>query len=395
MRLLLVCNYAPDAQQSMLRFGAMLREGLAARGHEVATLAPEARWGGRRRGPAEKWLRYLDKYVAFPRQLRRRVAHEARRGPLLVHVVDHSNAVYVPHARGARDKTNSVRWLVTCHDLLAVRGALGEDTDCPASALGRRLQAAILAGLARADAVACDSTSTRRDLERLAPEAGAQLRDVILLGLNQPLRPLARSAALARLAAVGGVPWNAPFLLHVGSNLKRKNRAAIVRVLARARATWPELRAVFAGEALDDDLRRIAREAGVAGEIFGAAGLSAAQLEAAYSLAHALVFPSKCEGFGWPVIEAQACGCPVICSDRTSLPEIAGDAAALHALEDESGMAESVLRLRAAEWRAEMTARGAANLSRFEGARMFEAYLALYRRVSAAQPAARAVAIPS
>ena len=56
-------------------------------------------------------------------------------------------------------------------------------------------------------------------------------------------------------------------------------------------------------------------------------------------------------------IEAQACGCPVVCSDRTSLPEVGGDAALVHALDDEAGMAASVRRLDDAEFRAGVVAR--------------------------------------
>lgn len=381
MNVLLVGNYRPDAQQSMLRFGAMLEQGLAARGFAVATIAPRKRWlalASRAGRGAAKWLGYLDKYAVFPRELRRRVAELAAAGPLVVHIVDHSNAVYVPRRAGG------VPWVVTCHDLLAVRGALGEDTDCPASTLGRRLQHRILAGLARADAVACDSTSTRQDLERLAPSA-TQSRRVILLGLNQPFQPVAEAEARARLAGVAGVPWDRPFLLHVGSNLKRKNRAAIVRVLGRLRDRWPG-QAVFCGEGLDADLVAAAQAAGVKTRVFGAPGLSAAQLEAAYALAHALVFPSKCEGFGWPVVEAQACGCPVICSDRTSLPEVAGPGARVLGFDDEAGMAAAVLELAEAGPRARAIALGGGNVDRFRPERMLDDYAAWYRAAAAARP---------
>ncbi len=380
MKILLVGNYAPDAQQSMLRFGALLREQLRARGIEAAWIAPEERLRRIRRGAAGKWLGYLDKYVLFPARLRRWVEAERRqaRGPVAAHVIDHSNAVYVP-------PRPEIPWLVTCHDLLAVRGALGEDTDCPASPLGRRLQRAIVRGLGRAAAVVCDSTSTLHDVERLVAAPQAQVRRVVLLGLNHPYGRLDAATARARLAQVGGVPWHEPFVLHVGSNLARKNKAGVLRVFARVAAERPG-NLVFCGAPLPEELRAQAAQGGLAGRVFAVPSPSNAQLEAAYGLALALLYPSRCEGFGWPVIEAQACGCPVICSDRTSLPEVGGAGALVHALEDEAGMADSLRRLEQAEFRAGVVARGTANLARFATDGMIDAYGAVYEEVLAACP---------
>lgn len=379
MKLRLIANYAPDRQQSMLRFGDMLAERFGARGVAVDAVRPRVvlgRWA-RGAGGMAKWLGYADKYLLFPRELPRLV-----RGADIVHVIDHSNALYVPR------QSSGAPWVATCHDLLAVRGALGEDTDCPASALGQRLQRAILAGLARAAAVGCDSTSTFADLARLAPagpEAGARRR-VILLGLNHSYRRVERAEAEARLAAAdGGVPWGEPFLLHVGSNLARKNKAGILRVLGRVRERWGG-NLVFAGAPLTPELRALARAQGVESRVFALEAPSDAELEAAYSRAHALIYPSKCEGFGWPVIEAQACGCPTICSDRTSLPEVAGEGGLVFALEDEAGMAEAVLRLDESDFRAGVVQRGWANLGRFSAERMIDAYSELY---SAARAVAR------
>jgi glycosyltransferase involved in cell wall biosynthesis len=207
----------------------------------------------------------------------------------------------------------------------------------------------------------------------------------VLLGLNHPYGRVDAAEARARLAPLAGVPWTQPFLLHVGSNLARKNKAGVLRVFARVAAEWPG-NLVFAGAALTDELRGLAAQAGLAERVFAAPGLSNAQLEAAYGLALALLYPSRCEGFGWPVIEAQACGCPVICSDRTSLPEVGGDGALVHALEDEAGMADSVRRLLRPDFRAAQVARGTANLARVATDGMIDAYVAVYEEVAAHRP---------
>ena len=128
---LLIGNYPLDRQQSMQRFGMMMLQGLNASGIPAKLIAPQP-FFGKFRGAGSfvaKWLGYIDKFVLFPRQLRTSVAKEK---PSIVHIGDHSNAMY-----GGWIKHTPV--VVTCHDLLAVRGALGEETNCPASASGKIL----------------------------------------------------------------------------------------------------------------------------------------------------------------------------------------------------------------------------------------------------------------
>ena len=164
----------------------------------------------------------------------------------MVHICDHSNAVYARLAR---------RWfpvLVTCHDLLAVRGALGEDTDCPASGFGKRLQATILHGLGQASRVACVSRATQGDLIRLLGPGMAECSEVIPLALNYDYRALTREEALAGLARAGiELPFGG-YVLHVGSGLRRKNREALLHSVALIKDKWPG-KIVFAGEPLSMD----------------------------------------------------------------------------------------------------------------------------------------------
>ena len=124
---LLIGNFLRDEQQSMQRFSEMILRELRALNVPVKLLRPQP-WLIRvaRFAFVKKWTGYFDKYILFPFQLRRsRVA-------AIVHICDHSNAVYTKYFR-------NIPVVVTCHDLLAVRGAFGEETDCPASvAIPRR-----------------------------------------------------------------------------------------------------------------------------------------------------------------------------------------------------------------------------------------------------------------
>ena len=151
---LLIGNYSLDRQQSMQRFNAMMLQGLRECGVEAELVQPPAVLGRIRAfgATAAKWFGYIDKFILFRWRLWGKLA--AR--PALVHICDHSNATYARLAR-------KFPLVITCHDLLAVRGGLGEDTDCPASFTGRILQRWILGGLRRANHIACVSRATARD----------------------------------------------------------------------------------------------------------------------------------------------------------------------------------------------------------------------------------------
>jgi glycosyltransferase involved in cell wall biosynthesis len=267
---------------------------------------------------------------------------------------------------------------VTCHDLLAVRGALGENTDCPASWLGTHLQKQILSGLRRANAVACVSGATLDDARRLLGDRYPGRLTIIPNALNHPYRPLDETEWTRRIAKLPDMPAGSPYLLLVGTNLRRKNRDVAVRALAKVADRWPGL-LVCAGEPLDDELRARASRLGVSGRIVDVPRPDNDTLEALYSGARALIFPSRFEGFGWPIIEAHAAGCPVICSDRPPLPEVAGDAAILCGADDVDAFANAILRLEEnPPERARLQRLGHANLARFDRAIVVGQLLQLY-----------------
>jgi glycosyltransferase involved in cell wall biosynthesis len=371
---LLIGNYPPDRQQSMHRFAMMMLDGLTAAGIPSELFQPRPFFGRFRHAGTflEKWLAYIDKFVLFPWQLRRRL----RTAPAVVHICDHSNAMY---ARRIRD----VPVVTTCHDLLAVRGALGEETDCPASLTGKLLQRWIVAGLRAAAVVACVSKATLEDARRLvAGRDRAPGLELISLGLSYPYRTLPADEARARLARFSSLRPGLPFVLHVGTNLRRKNREGILRIFARCQEDWNGL-LVFAGEPLSDALRSLGQELNVLDRVVEVPEAASEVLEALYNCATAFLFPSRFEGFGWPVIEAQACGCPVICSDRAPLPEVAGDAGLIHPVTDEEGFAAEIIRLTDPEERALWSARSLRNAERFSTDKMIAEYISVYHATGA------------
>ena len=370
---LLIGNYPADRQQSMRRFAMMMLDGLTAAGVPAELIQPQPSFGRFRYagGFVAKWLAYIDKFVLFPRRLRSKL----KAAPALVHICDHSNAMYARHIHG-------VPVVATCHDLLAVRGALGEQTDCPASSTGKLLQRWIISGLEEATVISCVSQTTLADARRLVTRREGKPRlELISLGLNYPYRELSPHEARAQLAEHSVLASGTPFVLHVGSNLHRKNREGVLRIFARCKDQWNGS-LVFAGEPLSDALRALGRQLGILDRVVEVPDATSELLEALYNCATALLFPSTFEGFGWPIAEAHACGCPVICTDREPMTEVAGNAGLTHDVEDEAGFAADLLRLTNPAEREHWSAKALENAKRFSSAHMIAKYCELYRSLA-------------
>jgi glycosyltransferase involved in cell wall biosynthesis len=319
MKVLLVGNYAPDRQDSMQSYASMVERGLGERGHEVSLLRPSAVLGACVAGTSSlfKWLGYADKFLLFPRELRRAASTAD-----VVHLCDHSNAMYVA-ALAQRPH------VVTCHDILAIRSALGHFPENRVSLTGRIFQRLIARGLRRARAILCVSSKTRDDLRQYLAIPEARLH-VVPNALHWPYKPLDADACAPLLTSVGLLPGE-PYFFHIGGNHWYKNRGAAIEIFAELRKLpqYARARLVMAGGAIKTDLQAIAQKHGVGDALIEATGLSNEQLQALYSCALATLFPSLEEGFGWPILEAQACGSPVVTTDRRPMNEVGGDAAIL------------------------------------------------------------------
>jgi glycosyltransferase involved in cell wall biosynthesis len=371
---LLIGNYLLDRQHSMQRFGMMMLSGLTKAGVAAELLVPSPFLGKfhNGRGFIAKWLAYIDKYVLFRCRLKRELA----RRPNVVHICDHSNAVYA-------DQISNVPVLVTCHDLLAVRPALGEETDCPTSFTGKILQRWILRSLRRVTMLACTSKATMADAVRLVSRGGNLPRlERVPLGLNYPYRIIPETEAWRRLESTPLRPGTR-YVLHVGSNLPRKNRDGVLRIFAATKDQW-DARLVFAGEPLTERMIALATELGIRDRISQIDNPSSEVLEALYNCGLALLFPSTFEGFGWPVTEAQACGCPVVCSDTEALREAAGEGGLFHRPKDENGFAADLLRLADSQTRQSWSEKGLKNAELFSAEKMIARYIDIYRQLGAA-----------
>ena len=212
----------------------------------------------------------------------------------------------------------------------------------------------------RATRVIAVSEFTRRDLEARYGIPSHRI-SVIWNGVGERFHPVEESETRAVLARYGLEPG---FLFSLGRLNRRKNLGALLRAFAAVRARGPADLALVIGGKVDhgaEEIMRAARESGRSSRIHWVGLIPEADLPAFYAGAACFVYPSLFEGFGLPLVEAMACGCPVVSSDRTACPEVVGEAGLLVDPEDATAIAAAIARILGDEdLRAELRQRGLA-----------------------------------
>jgi glycosyltransferase involved in cell wall biosynthesis len=264
--------------------------------------------------------------------------------------------------------------------LLQIRAALGEFPQHRLGRLARFFQRWILRHIHRIPHAACVSTKTRHDLLRLTPSLEAR-SSVVLNDLNYPYQRRSREDAERILNARAlAMPAAGGFLLNIGSGSWYKNRAGLIEIYAQLRIHLPSPPAlVIVGSPLDAALHARVVSLGLEAYVHVFSHLDEAALEALYALAEGLIFPSWAEGFGWPIAEAQACGCPVFTSNRAPMTEVGGDAAVYFDPADPARAAATI----AAAWprRDALRAAGLVHATTWSSERMLDTYEALYAQL--------------
>jgi glycosyltransferase involved in cell wall biosynthesis len=302
----------------MPRFAHMLADGMRARGHEVAMWAPKAKLVNLPAPQAlKKWLGYLDQYVMFPLEVRRRLRQCP---PATIFVfTDQALGPWVPLL------TNQAR-VVHCHDFLAQRSVLGEIPENPGSWTGYQYQAYIRRGYAKGQHFISVSERTKADLHRFLPVAPLS-SEVVYNGLNQAFAPQDASLMRQTLGQHTGLNLTEGYLLHVGGNHFYKNRGGIVELYN----AWRDqsdlaLPLLMIGDAPNPALTAIHSRSPYQQDIHFLKGIPDDLVRVAYAGASVFLFPSLAEGFGWPIAEAMASGCPVITTNEAPMTEVAGTA---------------------------------------------------------------------
>ncbi len=302
----------------MPRFANMLASGMKQRGHSVEIWTPSPKFHNLL-APAfmKKWLGYIDQFVVFPRDVKN----------WLRNVSDNTLFVFTDHALGPWvPLVANVPHVIHCHDFLAQQSGLGEIPENPTRRTGRYYQKMIHKGYSEGKNFISVSFNTKAMLHRFLP-ASPEYSEVVYNGLNQSFMSIDPCKARDSVTRETGIELKDGYLLHVGGNQWYKNRVGVVEIYNAWRIRQPEmLPLLLVGEIPDRTLQDTINMSPYKSDIHVLSAMNDKILREAYAGASVFLFPSKAEGFGWPIAEAMASGCPVITTNEAPMTEVAGTA---------------------------------------------------------------------
>ena len=271
-------------------------------------------------------------------------------------------------------------FIITVHDLIRYFDALGYGPLIHRPNLKDKLWIRLdYEGARRAARIIAPSNKTKQDLVKFLGVPEEKVR-VIYHGVDEVFRP-----------SPGWRPCEEPYILYVGSEHPRKNLTTLLMAFKELKDEYPELRGlklvkagrVGGGEAeFRKETLRVVQDLGLLDDVVFLDWVPQERLACLYSEAEVFAFPSLYEGFGWPPLEAMACGCPVISSNAASMPEILGDAAIYAAPKDMKAWREALAAvLTDSGLRRKLSQRGVERAALFTWRRAAEETLKVYREV--------------
>ncbi len=305
-----------------------------------------------------RFRRAWKRSVEYPLLVRSRAASD------VYHVLDHSFADLLDWL------PSGSRSIVTVHDVIPLIEPYGMSL-----AQQRRFRKRVSA-VCRADRVICVSEFTKRTLLQefdLDPER------VCVLPNGAELTVVTKESESDPFPRANGIK-----LLMVGSVLRRKNLRVIPPVVRELRRRGYDVCLLRIGQRLTSEMAEEVKSALGSGGMLCELGLVPdSTLHAAYASADALIFPSTLEGFGLPILEAMAAGCPVITSNAASLPEVGGDAVLYFNPHDAGEAADACVRLMSEPGlRDSLKMKGERRASQFTWANHWIRLCAIYREVA-------------
>lgn len=236
------------------------------------------------------------------------------------------------------------RTVVTCHDLDTFQCLL-EPTQDPRSVLFRKMMQRTLSGFRRAARVTCDSVATRDQL--LAYDLVPAVRTIVIPnGVHPSCSPEPNAVAEAAAARIIGAAQAGRLdILHVGSTIPRKRIEVLLQIFAKLPSLFPSARLLRVGGDFTAEQLALVEQLALGQRVLVLPRIDSDVLAAVYRRAALVLQPSEREGFGLPVVEAMACGTPVVASDIPALREVGGDAAQYCPVGDLEAWTETIATL--------------------------------------------------
>lgn len=369
---------------SMRRYMNLLSVGLIKKGHKVENWFPKTILFKIPLPLAlRKWLGYIDQYIIFPVTIINRI-RKCSDDTLFV-FTDNSLGPWMPLVANRKH-------VIHCHDFLAQRSAMGEILENPVSWTGKKYQAYIRRGLIKGKNFISVSQKTREDLHGILPFKPL-LSEVVYNGLSESFMPLEYTEVRRRLGREINIDLSSGYILHVGGNQWYKNRSGVIAIYNTWRATYNnKLPLLMVGEAPDPDLLNDTEKTFFKDSIHFLTSLEDESVHLCYAGASVFLFPSLEEGFGWPIVEAMASGCPVITTRQAPITEVGGEAACYISRQpsdqkylpnwetEGSEMMEKVIKLSPAE-RKKLVESGLLNAKKFDADISLDKIESIYKSV--------------
>jgi glycosyltransferase involved in cell wall biosynthesis len=234
----------------------------------------------------------------------------------------------------------NVSWSLVIH-MKTMHAFTAPDSVAPLARIYRRMNYSLSARVA--EAIIINSESLRSEIERYL-EVDARKLKLIYEAVDHDLFKQGDvGAARAQVASYGVTK---PFVLFVSSLWPYKNCDGLLRAWALARGELGDRQLAIVGPGRDETylarLHSLAAELGISGDLVFVGGIPIEETVHFYRAADVFVYPSLNETFGLPILEAMACGCPVVTSDTSAMPEIAGGAAVLSDPKDPASIAWAI-----------------------------------------------------
>ena len=313
MKILLIGNYRVFNSRSMHLSAKLIKKILINSKHKVYIIEPKVIFNKIpfKSKYIKKWLSYIDKFIIFPLTL-----HSKTKGYDIIHICDHANAFYYFFI-------NNKKLSITCNDLINIKLAFSNSNQKKISFLGKLYQRIILHCLKKIKNIACISEKTKTDLSKFINTKKSNI-NTIYMSLNENYYKMNLSMAKKETKKIKIPDF---FFLHVGADIFYKNKIGLLKIFyhLRKKKIFKNYKLVMIGDKLSVELSQFIKKNNLKNYVINISNeISAKQLCAIYNMADSLIFPSLQEGFGWPIIEAQACGCPVFTTNKPPMNVIGG-----------------------------------------------------------------------